>query len=307
MSHPLVSTIIPAYRAARTIGRAVDSLLAQTRPPEEIVIVDDGSPDDLAAAVRPYGDRVRLLRKANGGAASARNHGIEQSQGDLIAFLDADDYWEPTKLERQLAVLNRHPEVGLAAANYYCEPPGQPRFMPLALDPAFYERAVRASGERAFALATRIWTSTVLVRRAVLAERRFDQGLGTAEDVDLWVRIAVACPVYLLAAPLATGVLEAGSLSRSDIAGDCRNMLRVIHRNAALLGPRGVRKWEAKVYRDWAADYLGNGRPHLAVPYAWRRLWRQPFSAQGWWILCKSATSACHFVFCRRQPASRGA
>src|SRR5207253_2812039 len=106
-----VSTVIPAYRASRTIGRAVDSLLSQTRPPDEIVIVDDGSPDDLAAAVKPYGDRVQLLRKVNGGAASARNLGIESARGDLIGFLDADDYWEPSKLERQLDILQRHPNI----------------------------------------------------------------------------------------------------------------------------------------------------------------------------------------------------
>ena len=70
---PTVSVIIPAYRAAGTIRRAVGSLLAQTVPPSEIVIVDDGSPEDLAPMLAGYDDRVRLLRKANGGAASARN------------------------------------------------------------------------------------------------------------------------------------------------------------------------------------------------------------------------------------------
>jgi glycosyltransferase involved in cell wall biosynthesis len=288
-----VSTIIPAYRAARTIGRAVESLLAQTRPPDEIVIVDDGSPDDLAAAVRPYGEQVRLIRKANGGAASARNLGIESARGDLIAFLDADDYWEPTKLERQLEILTKHPEVGLVSGRFYCEPPGQARTLPPPEEPRFYDRVLRTSGERAFAVATKVWTSTVLVRREVLADRRFDQGLGTAEDIDLWVRIVASGPVYLAGEPLATAVLEAGSLSRSDIDGDCRNMLRVIHRNAALLGRRGLRRWEARVYRDWAADYLANSMPRQALPRAWSRLWRQPASPQGWWILFKSAASAC--------------
>jgi hypothetical protein len=137
-----------------------------------------------------------------------------------------------------------------------------------------------------------VWTSTVLVRREALGGERFDQMLGTAEDVDLWVRILAAWPVYLLSEPLATAVLEAGSLSRSDIDGDCCNMLRVIRRHADLLGRRGSRRWEAKVYRDWAADHLGNGRPHLALPRAWERLRREPASAQGWWILMKSAASA---------------
>lgn len=77
MSEPTVSTVIPAYRATRTIGRAINSLLAQTLPPDEIVVVDDGSPDALAAALEPYEGHVTLIRKPNGGAATARNVGIE--------------------------------------------------------------------------------------------------------------------------------------------------------------------------------------------------------------------------------------
>ena len=77
-----VSVIIPAYKAARTINRAVESALGQTRPPAEVLVVDDGSPDgaDLVAALARYGGRVTLLRKPNGGAASARNHGFSASQ-----------------------------------------------------------------------------------------------------------------------------------------------------------------------------------------------------------------------------------
>src|SRR5262245_43212492 len=101
MTSPTISTIIPAYRAAHTIARALASVLGQTYPSNEILVVDDGSPDDIAGAVRPYGERVTLLRKPNGGAASARNLGLDRARGDLVAFLDADDYWEPHKLERQ--------------------------------------------------------------------------------------------------------------------------------------------------------------------------------------------------------------
>ena len=77
MACPTVSVIIPAYLATRTIRRTVDSLLAQTRVPDEILIIDDGSPDRLAEALAIYGDAVTLIRKTNGGAASARNLGID--------------------------------------------------------------------------------------------------------------------------------------------------------------------------------------------------------------------------------------
>jgi len=98
-----VESIIPYYRASRTIARAVESALGQTVRPHEILIIDDGSPDDAASATKQFGSSVTLIRKPNGGAASARNLGIEQAKGEWIAFLDADDYWEPSKLERQLA------------------------------------------------------------------------------------------------------------------------------------------------------------------------------------------------------------
>ena len=292
MSHMTVSTIIPAYRAAQTVGRALDSLLAQTRPPDEIVVVDDGSPDDLAAALQPYGDKVTLVRKANGGAASARNLGIERSHGELIAFLDADDYWEPAKLERQLELLERHPEVGLTSSRSFLREIDGALIGPCADALPYCDRVLTASGEEAFEIATRIWTSTVLVRRAVLGTHRFDERLRTAEDVEVWFRIAVANSVYILAEPLATGVALPGSLSRANTDDDCTNLLSVVRRHAALLGPAGLRRREAKVYQSWAALHLAHRLPRPAFRPACHRVRLQPWSAQAWWIVFKSGTWA---------------
>ena len=110
-----------------------------------------------------------------------------------------------------------------------------------------------------------------MVRRAALAGQRFDTTLKTAEDIDLWIRLLLAGQVYLFSEPLATMVLEPGSLSRSDVAGDCRNMLTVIHRYAAALGPARTRLWEANIYREWAAGHLGDGEPRAALRPAWKR------------------------------------
>jgi glycosyltransferase involved in cell wall biosynthesis len=289
MSNEL-SVIIPAYRAAHTIGRAVDSVLGQTQPPGEVLVVDDGSPDDLVGALRPYGSQVTLLRQPQGGAASARNLGLERARGQLIAFLDADDHWEPDKVERQLAVLQRHPEVGLVAGQFFEEVPGHPRILGARpLGPESYDRVLRAVGEDAFTLGTRIWTGTVLVRREVVGKERFVPGLEPAEDRDLWVRLVTACPVYLMAQPLATAVLNPGSLSRSSIDRDCRNMLRVIRRHAGLLGARGLRRWEADTYRRWAGNHLAQGRPQEAAGLAWKRLRLEPWSPAAWWVLAKAA------------------
>ncbi|HEV3447230.1 MAG TPA: glycosyltransferase family A protein [Gemmataceae bacterium] len=292
MTQPTITTIIPAYRAAGTIGRALDSVLRQTCRPEEILVVDDGSPDNLAAAVRPYGERVTLIRKSNGGAASARNLGLDRARGELIAFLDADDYWEANKLERQLAVFARHPEIGLTCGRWFTQEPGAAPSAPPACTEADFDRVLAVTGTRAFLVATEMWTSTILVRRNVVGTNRFISGLEPAEDRDLWVRLVSAAPVYMSSAPLATYVQEPGSLCRTNVDRDYGNMMRVVRRHTGLLGKHGVRHWETETFRKWAARYLGGGQPGAALKPAWNRLRRQPWSPEGWWVLLKSSLLA---------------
>jgi glycosyltransferase involved in cell wall biosynthesis len=300
MMGPSVSVVIPAYRAAGTIGRALESVLGQSSPPREIVIVDDGSPDknELRAALGPYGDHVALIRKLNGGAASARNLGIERSQGELIAFLDADDYWEPTKLERQLDVFSRHAEVGLVASRFFHQEPGQPRvdFPQVPDDRQFgsfqEDRLVMCSGQEVLSTTMRVLTSTVIVRREALGDERFVSGLEPAEDRDLWARLVASRPVYMLSDRLATAVLEPGSLSRSSVDVDFGNMIRVVRRNGTLLKSGELRNWERVFFRLWASCHLGGGRPQAAMMPAWQRLRREPLSIEGWWIMLKSASLA---------------
>jgi glycosyltransferase involved in cell wall biosynthesis len=288
-----VSVIIPAFRAAHTINRAVDSLFAQTRVPDEILVVDDGSPDDLATPLSGYGERVTLIRKPNGGAASARNLGIERSRCELVAFLDADDYWETRKLQDQLEILRAHPQVVLVASRFYAQPPGGDRTELLPeLDSHHLGQVLVLSGPEAFELATKVWTTTVLVRRSTLGEHRFVTGLEPAEDRDLWVRLIVSGPVFFDPEPLATWVLEPNSLSRSSIDTDCGNMLRVVRRHASLLGQEGLRHWEADTFRRWAGNHLAQGRPRDALKYAFARLRLDPLSTEAWRILVKSAVVA---------------
>ena len=268
-----VSVIIPAYRAAATIGRAVRSVLAQTTPAAEILVVDDGSPDDLASALAEFGERVTLIRKPNGGAASARNLGIERAKGDFIAFLDADDYWEPSKLERQLEAFRRHPEVGLVAGQYFAESPGGAPQLSLVRETPWFDRVLCLKGEPAFRAATIVWTGTVMIRRETLGEERFVSGLEPAEDRDLWARIIRAAPVWLFSDPLATAVLEAGSLSRSGASRDCANMLQVVRRHSDFLGSKAARMWEAHTYYRWGAC---EPEPSAALAKLIRSWWLWP-------------------------------
>ncbi len=113
MSWPLVSVVIPNYNYARYLRQAIDSALQQTYPRVEVVVVDDGSQDDSAAVLASYGAHIKWLRQQNRGVAVARNRGAQASSSDYLAFLDADDYWLPDKLERQMALYRQDPELGL--------------------------------------------------------------------------------------------------------------------------------------------------------------------------------------------------
>jgi glycosyltransferase involved in cell wall biosynthesis len=285
MAANTVSVVIPYYRASGTIARAVRSVLAQTVRPQEILVIDDGSPDDAAEALAEFGSAVTLIRKANGGTASARNAGIERVQGEWIAFLDADDYWEPWKLERQLAFSEG---VGLVSSRWYMETPGSLRRIAEAPDIDLLGKVLRPRGAEAFEVAMNLWTCTLLVRRDVLGEQRFVSGLEPAEDRDLWIRLAGSTSIYIVPEPLATYVQYEDSLSNSDADRDCGNMLKVVRRHAELLGREGARKQEAIVYRRWAGCHLAGGRARSAIAPAARRLAIEPASAQAWWIMAKA-------------------
>lgn len=115
---PDVSCVIPAYQAERFLAEAIDSVLGQTHQSLELIVVDDGSTDRTAAVAESYGDRLRLIRQANGGYHSARNAGVEAARAPWVAFLDADDVWLPVKLERQLACFAARPTTDLCVTHF---------------------------------------------------------------------------------------------------------------------------------------------------------------------------------------------
>src|SRR3989338_243061 len=121
----LVSIIIAAYNKAEFTCRAIDSVLNQTYPHIEIIVVDDGSTDDTRQRVSAYGDKVRYFYKENGGACSARNYGIRLAQGEYIALMDCDDMYEASKIELSVDYLRTHPEVGFVhTAAYFVDEEG---------------------------------------------------------------------------------------------------------------------------------------------------------------------------------------
>jgi len=282
-----VSVVIPAYNSAATICRAVDSVTKQTAPAHEIIVVDDGSQDELESTLGRHAANVCCVRKPNGGAASARNLGIDIATGNVVAFLDADDYWEPQKLARQCDVFRQYPQVGIVGSCAFEQAPGCDRSAIRKRIPL--NQVLVCTGPDAFHTGCQLWTGTVAIRRDVLGEHRFDTSLKTAEDRDLWIRLVAQSPVYVLAESLATNVLEPHSLSRTNIDRDFSNMLRVVHRYRALLGASALRRRESDIYRRWAGVLMSEGKYGPAFKAAWRRLIRQPLHPFAWWALTKSA------------------
>ncbi len=195
-----VSVVIPAYNAEATIERAIESVLRQTRPPEEIIVVDDGSTDRTAEKVRQYEPKVRYLYELNNGPSNARNLGIlSAQQGEWVAFLDADDEWLPEKLECQVNHLSRNPDLLWTFSNYWL---------------CFYGMEKRQTGfedkKTSFLLKNREYfddyldvyaqighalTSSMIIRRRVLLEvGLFETNRFWAEDTDLFFRISYRHP-----------------------------------------------------------------------------------------------------------------
>lgn len=193
---PTVSVVIPAYNAEGFLARAIRSVLAQTRPPSEIVIVDDGSTDRTREIAESFGASVRCIRQNNRGAAAARNRGIEESKGSFIAFLDSDDEWLPERLEKTLAPLLKNRAVGLA----YCR---SIRVLENGTRALHHEEAVKGRLAGGIYPPPYISTPATIFRRECFDRcGLFDAALSQNEDIDLFIRVAEEFVVAEVAEPL---------------------------------------------------------------------------------------------------------
>lgn len=269
MDSGLVSVVIPAYNAAWCVERALDSALAQTYARREVVVVDDGSTDDTPAVLARYGDRIRVVRQDNRGLSSARNAGIAAARGEFIALLDADDWWLPAKLERQVELMQSHAEVGFCStAAQVVSFEGAPlNVWPCpSADPTTLERIfenpslIPGSG------------SGVMMRKALL-ERvgGFDPALRSLEDIDMWMRAAAVAGYACIAEPLTVIRRSAQSMSR-NIDTMRASALQVMRKNRDLLPARRRGGFWQACYASTLTDYAkweyragrhGNAIAHL--------------------------------------------
>ena len=270
---PLVSVVMPLYNKEADVGRAIESVLNQTVPDFELIVVNDGSTDQGPEVVRSISDaRIRVFDQENAGVSAARNRGIHESRSDLIAFLDADDEWKPDFLETILHLKEKYPSCSVFATNYvFREVNGKyhsPIIRGLPLHP--WEGVI----EDYFAVAARsdppLWTSAVSVKKeALYAVSLFPEGVTLGEDLLTWARLAAHYHIAYCSKVLAiyklgyTGYQKPTSIP--DLPDPVSGALKKLLSEISLSKREWLRKYIALWHKHRASMYLRLG-------WRWRTL-----------------------------------
>lgn len=293
-TEPLVSVVIPLFNSAATVAASLESVLAQTHRNLEILVVDDGSTDQGPALCRSYGDpRVQLIQQQNRGLAGARNTGIRQAHGSILAFLDSDDLWMPQKIERHVLHLCSHPEVGVSySRSAFIDAAG----LPLGI---YQTPPLHGITPELILCRNPISNgSCVVLRREVLDGIRFeanlygstesywfDDSFRQSEDIECWLRIALQTDWRIEGIPEALTLyrVSSGGLS-ANIEKQFASWQRVLDKTAGY-APELIRRHGDRALgyqlRYLARRSIREGQPRLGVKLAhqaldrYPRLWRE--------------------------------
>lgn len=208
-----VSVIIPVYQSSRTIGEALDSVLSQSIPVKEIIVIDDGSTDNLDEILGPYENKILHLKQENSGASAARNNGIRHATGDIVAFLDADDFWLPDKLALQIPLFG-NPEIGVVFGNTYFYYEG--KFQ----DKTYFDLFKPSRGSVFLPLFAQDFVPilTGLIRRNLLEiSGLFNESIQYVEDYDLWMRLANITKFDYIRGPVAGYRISSNQISKNYV------------------------------------------------------------------------------------------
>jgi glycosyltransferase involved in cell wall biosynthesis len=193
MKNDFISVVIPTYNRASFLKEAIDSVLSQTFRDFELIVVDDGSTDETPELLLSYGNKIKVIKKANKGPSAARNRGIKAAKGEWIAFLDSDDVWKPDKLEKQVQFIKDNPDIKICQTEEIWIRNGKrvnPRKKHEMHSGWIYEQCLPLCI---------VSPSSVMIHRDVFEKVGFfDETMPACEDYDLWLRIAPYYPICLV-------------------------------------------------------------------------------------------------------------
>ncbi len=280
MSQPAVSVLIPSYNHARFLPATLKSVFDQTFTNYEIVVVDDGSTDGSVELLGSYGTRIRLFTQSNCGTYPTLNRCIAESRGCYLAILNSDDLWAPTKLEKQVALLEAQPQVGLVHTDgRFIDAEGQV----LAGNPLGFEWPRTPSGNiiEALVRCNKIIASSVLVRRECFERLGgFREDLFGSGDWEMWFRIALEYDIAFIDEPLTFYRVHGANASfqhRRVYEDDVRVREETIHANIPRLwqranDPRAMRLALAHSYACLGTEYALLGDRRRARRAYWHSL-----------------------------------
>ena len=254
-----VSVVIPAYNSEEFIGEAIASVRTQTLPVSEVIVVDDGSSDRTAELAEKLG--VLVIRQEHGGISKARNQGIRAAKHDWIALHDADDIWEPKKIEYQWAAISRFPDAGLVSCDLSQWIHGRPVPEPVPAVSVLADNEIpmtcipRAQGP--FLMDRMTYNSpTMLIRRELLLSvGLFDESVSYVEGVECYLRVIARCPIVMIALPLVRQRLHQRNTSGNSV-GMRLSWIRMVERLSA----------HPEQYPPGAAEALGRNVARSLMP-----------------------------------------
>lgn len=285
-----VAVVLAAYNAGAWIRNTVQSVLDQSYPADEVILIDDGSTDDTAVVARSFGSRLHYIVRAHAGQPAARNAGIRASSARFVAFCDADDLWHPRKLQEQIKLAVEGDSAWVVCDAAWMHEDGT--WADIRMPPVQQGDVLEA-----LFLGNFIKSATPLVRRDVFdTVGFFDESAGAriGEDWDMWLRIAARYPLAVVREPLATIRLHGDSMLARSSAAERANSLEAVVERAAMRNPNRLARLKSRALAeiwhglavelaraerfDSAADFFGKElhcwppRPAALLPFLLCRL-----------------------------------
>jgi glycosyltransferase involved in cell wall biosynthesis len=284
-----VSVVIPSFNMGWCVAQAVESVLSQDHPDVQVIVVDDGSTDDTAQRLAPFGRRIEVLRQPNRGLAAARNAGARHATGDYLVFLDADDLLLPGKLSAQWQALQARPDCAAVYSDGWLATSEGRRLHRFSdeFTPGLFSHDGAARLRRLLLRGQPPPVHCVMLRRAAMLEvGLFDESYSAREDLEFWLRFSAVHAVAYLPGELVVYVVREDSMSRSSerMQTQSARLYRVMSRDPEFIGRPAaeraahLRAWAMEVGVQHHGPWSGAGRDALGFalearslePWNWR-------------------------------------